>query len=123
MNNKISKFTDLEVWKEAHKMVLMVYKVSKHFPEIEKFCLSSQLRRSSVSVTSNIAEGFARPSYRDKLKFYYIAVGSLVESQNQLIIARDLGYIESLKFKEISKQTVVVHKMLNAFITKTKTFI
>ena len=121
--NKIRSFTDLQVWQEAHKMVLVVYKITKKFPKQEIFGLVSQICRASVSVTSNIAEGFSRQSYKEKLRFYYISLGSLTEIQNQLLIAKDLIYISQLEFDKIAEQTINVHKLLNAFITKTKSFI
>jgi four helix bundle protein len=67
---KIARFTDLIVWQEGHKLVLMVYKATESFPDREKYCLSDQLRRAVVSFTSNIAEGFAEKSSREKLRFY-----------------------------------------------------
>ena len=96
------------MWREAHKLVLLIYKTTKGFPKKELFGLTSQLRRAAVSITSNIAEGFSRQGYKEKLQFYYMALGSLTESQNQLLIA---------------KQLVSVHKLLNAFITKTKSYV
>src|SRR3989338_7264449 len=92
-NGSILSFTDLRVWQEGHKLVLMVYRETKHFPDEERFGLTSQVRRSAVSVTSNIAEGFGRFSYKEKLQFYHTSLGSLFELQNQLIIARDIGYL------------------------------
>ncbi len=117
---KIGSFTDLRVWQQAHRLVLSIYRETKLFPRDEQFGLISQLRRAIVSVTSNIAEGFSRPSYPDKLRFYYIALGSLVEVQNQLLIARDVGYLSVERFNTIAQQAVSTHKMLNAFIGTTK---
>ena len=76
---RIKSFTDLIAWQEAHKLALIVYKTTKKFPENEKFGLVSQMRRSAVSITSNIAEGFSRVSKKEKLQFYAIARGSLTE--------------------------------------------
>jgi four helix bundle protein len=111
-NSKIKSFTDLNAWKEGHKLVLIIYKISSDFPEKEIFCLTSQMRRCAVSITSNIAEGFSRGTNKDKCQFYSIAQGSLTELQNQLIIARDVGYIENSEFQEIAEQTIVVNKLL-----------
>jgi len=83
--------------------------------------LGSQMSRAAISITSNIAEGFSRDSYKDKIRFYYIARGSLTELQNQLLIAKDLSYITNKKFKEIADQTVEVHKLINGIIKKSKT--
>lgn len=90
---KIQNFTDLIVWQKGHKLVLEVYKQTKKFPKDELFGLVSQIRRASVSITSNIAEGFGRFSEKEKLHFYSFAYGSLMEVQNQIIIAKDLGFI------------------------------
>jgi len=117
---KIRSFTDLEVWKEGHKLVLMVYEATKSFPKDELFALTSQIRRCAVSITSNIAEGFSRQSFKEKVQFYFMARGSVTELQNQLLIARDVKYLNAAKFHEIAEQTVKVHKILNALITASK---
>lgn len=124
MNNKqkIQSFTDLDTWKEAHKLVLMIYKTTKEFPKEEIFGLVSQMRRAAVSVTSNIAEGFSRFSYKEKIQFYSMALGSLTELQNQLLISRDVGYLSKDDFESVFQQSVSVQKLLNAFIKKTKSF-
>jgi four helix bundle protein len=75
----IKEFTDLRVWQEAHKLVLFIYKNTGSFPTDEKFGLKNQMRRTAVSVTSNIAEGFRRHGYKEKIQFYYLAQGSLTE--------------------------------------------
>src|SRR3990167_10939945 len=96
MNNespKIKTFTDLNAWKESHGLVLFLYKVTKKFPKEEMFGLTSQMQRAAVSVTSNIAEGFGRQTYKEKVQFYYMAQGSLVELKNFIFIVRDVGYL------------------------------
>jgi four helix bundle protein len=80
----------------------------------------SQLRRALISITSNIAEGFGRRSLKEKVQFYYIAAGSLTEVQNQLLIAKDLGYITTEEFKEAANLSVEVAKLLNGLISKSK---
>jgi len=120
---KIKSFTDLNAWKEAHKLVLLIYKITRGFPKEEQFGLISQLRRAVVSITSNIAEGFSRSSYKEKSQFYSIALGSLTEVQNQLIIARDLGYITKEEFRSLAEQTITINKLLNGIIKKSKTMI
>lgn len=122
-SGKIKSFTDLDAWKEGHNLVLEVYNVTKDFPDEEKFGLIIQLRRAVVSITSNIAEGFSRNSYREKLQFYSIALGSLTEVQNQLLIARDIGYLSKEKFHSLAEQTVIVSKITNGLIKKSKTII
>ncbi|MDP3958015.1 MAG: four helix bundle protein, partial [bacterium] len=80
---KITSFTDLIAWQEANRFAVFIYSLSKGFPKEEKFSLTDQLRRAAVSVSSNIAEGFARNSRKDKLQFYTIAKGSLFEVHSQ----------------------------------------
>ncbi|MDD5626446.1 MAG: four helix bundle protein [Patescibacteria group bacterium] len=121
--NKIKSFTDLRVWKEGHKLVLMIYKVTQKFPREEIFGLTSQLRRAAVSFTSNIAEGFSRPSYKEKMQFYCRALGSLTEVQNQLLIARDINYLSNKDFDPVATQTIELSKMINGLIKTTKTII
>lgn len=110
--DKIRSFTDLNTWREGHKLVLMVYKATEKFPDKEVFGLTNQMRRNVVSFTSNIAEGFSRRTNKDKNQFYTIAKGSLTELQNQLLIAKDVGYLSEDEFRRIANQTVVVGKLL-----------
>ncbi len=119
-NAKITSFTKLNTWIEGHSLVLSVYKITKAFPRDEMFCLISQMRRCAVSITSNIAEGFSRQSYKEKIQFYLTALGSLTELQNQLLVARDVGYLPAEAFQVIASQTVVVSKLLNGLIKKSK---
>jgi four helix bundle protein len=113
---KIEKFTDLIAWQKSHTLVLSVYKITANFPKEEIYGLTNQLRRASVSISSCIAEGFSRGTNKDKTQFYRMSLGSLTEVQNQLMIARDLGYIESLAFDELSFLTVEIHKLINGLI-------
>jgi len=122
MAEKIRSFTDLVVWKESHKLVLMIYETTKKFPKDELFGLTNQIRRASVSITSNIAEGFSRNSYKEKTQFYAISLGSLTEVQNQLLIARDTGFISKDVFDKIADQTVLISKLCNGLIKKSKSF-
>lgn len=113
---KITSFTSLMAWKEGHKLVLMIYEATDKFPDREKFCLIDQIRRCVISITSNIAEGFSRFNKKEKKQFYRIALGSLTELQNQLLIARDIKYLSSSDFNQIAEQTVVVSKLINGLI-------
>lgn len=116
----IKSFTDLNAWIEGHKLVLMIYNMTKLFPKEEMFGLVSQMRRCAVSITSNIAEGFSRQSYKEKVQFYSIAQGSVTELQNQLLVARDVGFIGREKFQEIALQSVTVHKIINGLIKSSR---
>ncbi len=120
---KIQSFTDLNAWKQAHLLVLSVYKTTHKFPQEEQFGLTNQIRRAVVSITSNIAEGFSRNSYKEKAQFYSMALGSLTEVQNQLLIARDLDYVPKDGFLSLADKTVVLSKLLNGLIKKSKTLI
>jgi four helix bundle protein len=86
-------FEDLAVWRKAHALVLLVYRVTSGFPDTERYGLVSQMRRAAVSVPANIAEGFRKRSSPDKLKFYNIAQGSLEELRYYVILTRDLDYL------------------------------
>ena len=88
---KIRSFTDLNTWKEAHKLVLAIYKATNTFPREELYSLSDQMKRCSISVSSNVAEGFSRQTKKEKIQFYHMAKGSLTELQNQLLVSRDVG--------------------------------
>lgn len=116
MPSKISKFTDLTVWQTGHRLVIAIYKATEGFPSEEKFSLTSQIRRAAVSVTSNIAEGFGRQSENDRVHFYTMARGSLLELQNQILVARDIGLLSAEGFTGLSERTVTVHKLLNGLI-------
>ncbi len=113
---KIRSFTDLHAWKEAHKLVLMIYEITKLFPSTEQFGLTNQLRRAVVSITSNIAEGFSKGSRKEKLQFYRTALSSLTEIQNQLLIARDVQYMNKEKFVEIAHQSVRTQKLIQGLM-------
>ncbi len=120
MQQKIRSFTDLNAWVKGHELVLSVYGFVEQFPKQEQYILTPQILRSSISITSNIAEGFGRKGYKEKLQFYYIAQSSLTELQNQLIIARDRKYLTKVDFENIWVQTVTVHKLTGGLIKSIK---
>ena len=110
------KFTDLRVWQESHTLSLEIYKLTKNFPKDEIYSLSSQLRRASVSVSSNIAEGYNRFSRKEKIQFYSVSLGSVAEVHSQLMLARDLGYVSAADYSLIEARIELVHKALSALI-------
>ena len=112
---KVKSFTDLEAWKFAHKLVIDIYKILDDFPK-QSYALNDQMRRSALSISSNIAEGFARKTRRDKRQFYIISLGSLAELQSQMLVAKDLGYLNEVKFGKLANQSVVVRKLINGLI-------
>ena len=120
---KIKDFTDLHAWQESHKLVLLIYKAVKSFPKEENYALSDQIRRAAVSITSNIAEGFGRQGFKEKVQFYYLAHGSLTELKNQLLVARDVGYLTEAEYSEFTGQANVAHQLLQGLITKSKSFL
>ena len=106
-------FENLNAWKEARKLVVIVYQLLDRFPKFEKYALCDQIRRAIVSVPSNIAEGSGRTSPKEQLHFYEISYGSLMETYNQLIIAADLNYIGGDNLEELKPQIDTVARMLN----------
>jgi four helix bundle protein len=119
MDNKIKSFTDLISWRIARDLVLKIYKITKEFPPAEIFGLSSQMRRASISISSNIAEGFGRRSKKEKIQFYSIAKGSLIELQNQLVLSLDIGYINKDEFKQLAELMIRCSKLITGLIHKT----
>jgi four helix bundle protein len=115
----IERFEQLEVWREAHAMVLDVYKASQAFPTTEKYGLVSQMRRAAVSVPANIAEGFKRRGLKDKAHFYNIAQGSLEEVRYYFILSRDLAY--ALLFETLAARAERVGRMLTGLIHSLNT--
>ena len=101
---------DLEVWKRSIKLVLNIYKLMNQLPSDEKFGLISQMRRSAVSVPSNIAEGAGRNSTREFIRFIDIANGSLSELETQLIIIEELGFID--KPENTYNEIIIIQKMI-----------
>ena len=106
MNAKLRTHKDLDAWRRGLDLVEVVYKVTKAFPQEELYGLTNQLRRAVVSVPSNIAEGAARGSQKEFIQFLHIALGSLSEVETQLVIAKRLGYLDSLDSIEEQIQTV-----------------
>lgn len=123
LSNKIKSFTDLRTWQKGHQLVLIIYKITKDFPKEEIFGLSSQLRRAVISFTSNVAEGFSRQFFKEKMQFYHIALGSLTEVQNQLLVARDVGYISGEVFQDLAAQSADLNKMTNGLIKSSNSVI
>jgi len=105
-------FQDLIVWQKAHRFVLAVYRVTSTFPRSELYGLTSQFRRSAVSIPANIAEGFKKRGKADKTRFLNIVQGSLEEARYYLLLAQDLEYCDSSKILE---QLEEVSKLLEAY--------
>ena len=122
MPSIIKSFTDLISWQKGHSLVVSIYEVTNSFPKHELYSLGDQMRRCAISITSNIAEGFSRKTYKEKTQFYTIALGSLTELQNQLLVARDVKYISNDLFIALARQTVEVSKLVNGLIKGTNKY-
>lgn len=113
-------FRDLLIWQKAMNLVTKCYQITQTFPKDEQFGLTSQIRRCSISIPSNIAEGFGRSSNKDYHRFLNIAMGSLFEFQTQIEIAFNLGYITEMEFNIIYEDSREVERMLSSFLLKVK---
>jgi four helix bundle protein len=110
---------DLDAWKEAIKLVKLVYKTTQSFPKEELYCLVTQMRRAAISIPSNIAEGAARTSPKEFARFISIARGSLSELETQILISVELGYIEKNNnlFSQVDKVSRIItglHKKVSS---------
>lgn len=120
LQQTIKSFTDLKAWQEAHRLAIQIYEASKSFPLSEQYGLTQQVRRAALSVSSNIAEGFSRGTYKEKIRFYEMAVGSLTEVQNQILFARDIGLLQEDSFNQLATQTIRTGKILRGLITASR---
>jgi len=111
-------FRELKVWQKAHQLVLNIYKITRHFPEDERFGLVSQIRRAAASIPTNIAEGCGRQGNRDFAHFLSMAAGSASEVDYQLLLARDLTYLPVENYQECQAAVEEIRRMLYAFIRK-----
>lgn len=109
----IRSYRDLEVWKRSMALVKSVYTLSGAFPADERFGLTSQLRRSAVSIPSNIAEGRARKSTKDFLRFLNIAYGSLAEIETQLLLSKDMAFAPASEVDALLNETAEIARMIN----------
>lgn len=109
-------YKTLVVWQKAHQLVLDVYRASRQFPDDELYGLISQIRRSSSSIPTNIAEGCGRGTNADLRRFLQIGMGSAFELEYQILLAYDLDYLDKTLADKLSEQTVEVKKMLTGFI-------
>jgi len=117
----MASYQELHLWQKAVTLVKQVYALTRTFPITEQYALTTQINRSVVSVPSNIAEGWARNSTKDFVRFLCIARGSLAEVETQLTIARDLGYITSAEAESVLGSSTELSKMISASITSLKT--
>lgn len=119
-----TSFKDLIAWQKSNTLTLAVYKITQDFPDTEKWGLVSQMRRCSVSISSNIAEGYGRQTSRDKKRFLTIASGSATELESQIFVCEKLGLIDENAYQELTDRCVEVHKLINGLkrsITRKET--
>ena len=109
-------FHKLNVWAKAHALVLDIYRISQSFPHSELYGLTSQLRRSAVSIPANIAEGCGRDGNAELARFLHISMGSASEVEYHLLLAHDLGFIAGSDFPPLADQVQAVKRMLAALI-------
>ena len=121
MEKVIKSYQDLEVWKKAMGLVTDIYKVTQTYPKEELYGLTNQLRRASVSVPANIAEGWGRGTTKGYIQFLRIARGSLLEVETLMTISHNLGYVNAQDLQEqILQKIVEISKMMNALINSLK---
>ena len=114
----MQRFQDLKVWQRSHELVLELYRLTKAFPDAERFGLVSQLRRAAASVPTNVAEGSKRQHPQDFSRFLNIAEGSLAETTYLLMLGRDLGYLETDVARPLLAEAEEISRML--FVLRTK---
>lgn len=113
-------FHQLSVWQKSHQFTLDVYTLSRAYPKEELFGLTSQIRRSSSSIATNIAEGCGRGSDADFGRFLQMAMGSASESEYQILLSFDLNYIDENQYKQMNAKVTEIKRMLSSLISKTK---
>ena len=111
-------FHNLLIWKRSHQLTLDLYKVSQSFPKEELFGLTSQIRRAASSVPTNIAEGSGRNSNKDFAHFLQIAIGSASEVEYELLLAKELNYINANDYQLLVDETIAVRKMIIKYKTE-----
>jgi len=113
---QITDFYQLDAWKESKNLTILIYSATKKFPKEERYNLIDQIQRASVSIMANIAEGFGRYHFADKIRFYYQSRGSLKEVQNFMLLAKELGYLDEVKAKLLWSKTKNIERLINGLI-------
>lgn len=113
-------FRQLRVWEDAHSRTLIIYQITKNFPKEELFALTNQMRRASFSIPTNIAEGCGRETNKDYAHFLQIAIGSSFELDYQILLAKDLNYIDEKKYLELNDKVDKIKRQLAILIKKIR---
>ena len=116
----INSYKELEIYKRSYNLALKIHEITRNFPEIERYDLTSQIRRCSKSIPTNIAEGYGRQSKEEFKRFLRISLGSCNELQVHLDFCKDLNYIGKKEYNEISQENEEIGKMINVTIQKWK---
>lgn len=114
VDGRIASFEQLTVWQESQSLAVTIYKITKTFPKDEMFALTNQIRRAASSISANIAEGFGRETPKDKLHFYTMSYGSLLEIKNFMYLSQKLEYITETELDVVLSQIVSCQKLVNA---------
>lgn len=117
---QIQSFEDLTVWQYAQDLSVSVYKITQEFPQSEQFGITNQIRRASSSISANIAEGFGHTTVKDKLQFYAIAHGSLLETKNFIYLSYKIGYLDNANKDNLIKSVTELQMLLAGFIRSTR---
>ena len=120
MDNKVRNFREYKVWQDAVNYATNVYKITSQMPYFEKKGLCDQLQRAAVSISSNIAEGAAKPSDADFARFLDTALGSAYEVETQLLISKNVGYIDETLYSGMIKNLMEIERQLTAFIRRKR---
>ena len=112
----LKNYKELNVWQKSYELCLKMYRITAKFPNEERYGLNSQIRRSAVSIPSNIAEGYGRKTTEDYIRMLYISYGSVCELETQILLAGDLGFIEKGKLGTVKKEIAEIERMVKALI-------
>ena len=112
----LKNYKELNVWQKSYELCLKIYQITAKFPNEERYGLTSQIRRSAVSIPSNVAEGYGRKTTLDYIRMLYISYGSVCELETQILLAGDLGFIDKGELDTAKKDIAEIERMLKALI-------
>ena len=115
-NQNMKDFRQLKVWEKAHQVALAIYKATKEFPKEELYGLTSQIRRASMSIPTNISEGCGRNTDAEFARFLQIAMGSASETEYQLLLSHDLGFLNKEQYDKLNIEVTEVKRMLASLL-------